>query len=1091
MSDSRKAVFLSYASQDAEAAKRICETLRAAGVEVWFDQNELVGGDAWDQKIRKQIKDCALLIPIISKATQARTEGYFRLEWRLADQRTHLMAKGRPFLLPVVIDDTRDADAHVPDSFTEVQWTRLPRGEAAAAFAERVKKLLGGSELETRHPRPTERDGGVVSPAKRAPSRPWLVPAMFGVAALAALALWQPWRDKEKLVSTAAPATAVAPLSEARRLIEQTRALLLKPNGGPSKYETATLLCERALALDPTAPEAWAVASQVDTKIAFHSFDRSERRIESARSKAAKAINLAPDAFEARLAQGMFQAMIGGQPVAAEAEAALRALRAENPREYRVFDALGVLLRDQGRGEEAVACFDEGARLPNGAVAGLSGKAWALRGLWRLDEADAALDQSIALQPIAGNVGLKVFLDLSWRGDPDRALATLRKLPADELTMDVGVAAAVRLYRWRREPAELLKFLAAVPRDWMTWSILGPKAALTGDANAELNRPAAARTDWQTALTLVEQRLAATPNDRNLFEWKAYLEASLGEKTKAEETWQRSREAPSQGTPLLNVEKIHRVVPPDQVIDELERRVKNASDHLPQGRQSSIEFFSAADLRLNPAWDDLRSLPRFQALQARLDADPRFSPTAKKTSAAVSAPDEKSVAVLAFANLSDDKANEYFSDGISEELLNVLAKIPGLKVSARTSAFYFKGKQVPIPEIAQKLGVAYVVEGSVRKSGSKVRITAQLIKAEDGFHVWSENFDRELKDIFAVQDEIAGLIAQNLKLKLAVKSPVRSVNPAAYDLWLQGRTIFTRGNPHDYPKGIQHYKEALALEEDSAQTWAALAIGSAISAAQGELAVESGFAQARTAADRALALDADSAQAYYALGLVRFLADWDWVQADASYQRALALAPSDVNILSTAATLAQTLGQSERALRLSRTAGELDPLNFLPAYTLAKSYMQLGRYDEMEKHAERMIAINSDGRYGYVFLAFAHLLQGRVEVAAQVVERMKPDFFQLTCLALVRHAQGRPAESDAALNELKVKFSKDSGYQIAEIYAYRQEPDRAFEWLEAAYRERDPGMTWLTYDPFMKNVRADARWPVLLKKMNLPDLPPK
>src|SRR4249920_3165270 len=152
MSDSSKAVFLSYASQDTESAKRICDALRAAGVEVWFDQSELVGGDAWDQKIRKQIKDCALLIPIISAATQARTEGYFRLEWRLADQRTHLMAKGRPFLLPVVIDDTGDADAHVPDSFTEVQWTRLRQGYGGqalddarvAAFVARVKKLLSG-----------------------------------------------------------------------------------------------------------------------------------------------------------------------------------------------------------------------------------------------------------------------------------------------------------------------------------------------------------------------------------------------------------------------------------------------------------------------------------------------------------------------------------------------------------------------------------------------------------------------------------------------------------------------------------------------------------------------------------------------------------------------------------------------------------------------------------------------------------------------------------------------------------------------------------------------------------------------------------
>eukprot|EP01031_Cornospumella_fuschlensis_P050608 gene50608-61903_t len=145
MSDvANKAVFLSYASQDAEAVARIAEALRAAGVEVWFDKDELVGGDAWDQKIRRQIKECALFVPVISAATQARTEGYFRLEWRLADQRTHLMAKGRPFLLPVVIDDTRDAEAHVPDSFTEVQWTRLPGGDTPAAFCARVKKLLGG-----------------------------------------------------------------------------------------------------------------------------------------------------------------------------------------------------------------------------------------------------------------------------------------------------------------------------------------------------------------------------------------------------------------------------------------------------------------------------------------------------------------------------------------------------------------------------------------------------------------------------------------------------------------------------------------------------------------------------------------------------------------------------------------------------------------------------------------------------------------------------------------------------------------------------------------------------------------------------------
>ncbi len=197
MSDPTKAVFLSYASQDADAAKRICDALRAAGVEVWFDQSELVGGDAWDQKIRKQIRECALFVPVVSAATQARTEGYFRLEWRLADQHSHLMAKGRPFLLPVAIDATRDSEAHVPDSFLEVQWTRLLGGETPPAFAERVRKLLGG-EMETGRPlgaagwakeaRPDQRDGNVAPPSgKSRPTVPWLVPVIIGAAAEFAL----------------------------------------------------------------------------------------------------------------------------------------------------------------------------------------------------------------------------------------------------------------------------------------------------------------------------------------------------------------------------------------------------------------------------------------------------------------------------------------------------------------------------------------------------------------------------------------------------------------------------------------------------------------------------------------------------------------------------------------------------------------------------------------------------------------------------------------------------------------------------------------------------------------------------------------
>jgi len=252
----RSAVFLSYASQDAEAAQRLAEALRAAGVEVWFDQSELVGGDAWDAKIRKQIKECVLLIPIISAATQARREGYFRLEWRLAVERMRQMDDDLAFLLPVVIDSTKEAEAFVPDRFREVQWTRLPAGETPVAFANRVKKLLGGSAMEPGRPRPgTESPGEIAGPPEKS-SRRWLVPAIVGVVAVSALAVW--------LTRNPAPApqTASVAASPADELVAKARALLDDdPLMTRANVELAEQLSLQAIAKEQTDGEAYAVAA--------------------------------------------------------------------------------------------------------------------------------------------------------------------------------------------------------------------------------------------------------------------------------------------------------------------------------------------------------------------------------------------------------------------------------------------------------------------------------------------------------------------------------------------------------------------------------------------------------------------------------------------------------------------------------------------------------------------------------------------------------------------------------------------------------------------------------------------------------------
>ncbi len=611
------AVFLSYASQDAEAARRICEALCAAGIEVWFDQSELRGGDAWDAKIRKQIKDCALFVPIISANTQGRPEGYFRLEWRLADQRTHLMGRKKAFLLPVCVDRTPDADADVPDSFSAVQWTRLPDGETPVAFAGQVRRLLGGSPP------------------------------------------------------------------------------------------------------------------------------------------------------------------------------------------------------------------DDGVRR----------------------SADGSVRPDIA------------------------------------------------------------------------------------------------------------------------------------------------------------------------------------------------------------------------------------APTADPTS----------VAVLAFSNLSNDKDNEYFSDGISEELLNVLANVRGLKVSARTSAFHFKGKDTPIPEIARQLGVAYVIEGSVRRAGDRVRITAQLVKAADGFHVWSDTFTRDLRDIFAVQDEIAGLIAKNLSLKLGATSPARVVNPEAYRLFLQGRAIFNREVPDEYAKAIECYRASLAIDGGSALTWACLSQAYFVSTGSGTHTVETGYELAREAAQRAIALDPEMAKGHGALAIVYLSHEWDWVQARTSLERAAALAPGDAETVSFQALLAIVIGQTDQAVLLGRKALELDPLNYFSAYALVRSLFNQGDFAEMEKQIEHLMALNPSVFRLRLFLAFGRLFQGRIDAAAEAVENLSIEWARLTGMACVRFAQGRLAESDSLLSELKAKHGKRSAFQAAEAHAFRNEPDEAFAWLETSFRQRDAGMMLLKCDQLFRNLHTDPRWLPLLRKMNLAD----
>jgi len=615
---SSRAVFLSYASQDADTARQIAETLRAVGIEVWFDQSELEGGDAWDRKIRQQIQSCALFVPIISPNTERRPEGYFRLEWWLAEQRSFRMARGLPFLFPVTLDVAATEQAKVPEAFNAVQWTRLDGGRIPADFAARVKALLtGGSVTHT----------------------------------------------------------------------------------------------------------------------------------------------------------------------------------------------------------------------PQGA-------------------------------------------------------------------------------------------------------------------------PAAAR----------------------------------------------SRPVPS------------------------------------------------------PA------------------------PT----------PDDRSIAVLAFVNLSSDKDNEYFSDGIAEELLNLLAQIPQLKVIARTSSFSFKGKDVPIAEIARQLDVAHVLEGSVRKAGNRVRITAQLIRGSDSAHLWSANYDRTLDDIFAVQDEIAAEVVAQLKIRLLGDAPkVAETDPEAYALYLQARQLSWQGTAAGLAEALALIEQALAIDPSYVRAWTRKAAIISSQAGNGLIPAQAGWRQAREAANRALALDPLDAVAHLRMGWITLRADQDLVTAVKHYTRALALAPSSSIILFGASGLLRALGRMEQALAILEWDAINDPLNPVSHMGLGGTYFDLGRFDEALASFRTALRLSPGYHNAPFLIAFTLLLLGRTDEALSAAQAL-PDadqrlFLETMCL----HALGRRAESDSRLAEFIEKHSENEPVDIASLLAYRGEADRAFEWLDRAFEQDDPSLFNIATLIEFKHLHDDPRWLPFLRRIGM------
>jgi TolB-like protein/Flp pilus assembly protein TadD len=451
---------------------------------------------------------------------------------------------------------------------------------------------------------------------------------------------------------------------------------------------------------------------------------------------------------------------------------------------------------------------------------------------------------------------------------------------------------------------------------------------------------------------------------------------------------------------------------------------------------------------------------------------------------------QKSIAVLPLLNESGDPKDEYFSDGLSEELIAALAQIRELKVIGRSSSFRFKERKEESKTIGEKLGVATLLEGTVRKQGERVRIVAELINAADGIELWTRTFDRELKDIFAVQQEIAAAVAASLKITLlgsekgpTANSPTKSTE--AHNAYLLGHYYFQRRNLDDYRRAVAHFDEAIRLDPDYALPYAErseawIFIGDLTG--QGKTT----WPKARSDAEKAVAIAPTLAEAHAALGYVRYFTEWKFIEGLSELKRAKELSPANPTANDLLARVLVYLGRLDEAERQARHAVELDPLSFPPQHNLARVLCFEGKLDEADAVARKSVELQPTAAASHRWQVLVAVQRGDGETALREAQLEPDEGYRRFELALAQHVRRDLNAADAALADL-IAYGRDQlAYQIAEVYAVRGEIDKAFEWLQISYNSHDTGTLALLVDPLLRGLRDDPRYKNLLAKLGLP-----
>ncbi len=451
----------------------------------------------------------------------------------------------------------------------------------------------------------------------------------------------------------------------------------------------------------------------------------------------------------------------------------------------------------------------------------------------------------------------------------------------------------------------------------------------------------------------------------------------------------------------------------------------------------------------------------------------------------------KTIAVLPFANLSPQKDEEYLSDGMTEDILTHLMKIADLRVISRTTMMQYKGVKKSLKEIASELKAGVVLEGSVRRAGDQIRIVAQLIDAASDQHLWAETYDREFKQVFAIQSEIAQKIASSLQAKLSPEVEELLTNPPtvsteAYTAYLQGRYFLDRKTKDDMEKAISYFEQALKLDPNYALAWVGLSLAHGTQADYSYVTVDEGYGPARREGEKALALDPNIADAHTNMGWIHKNYDLDWAAADKSFRRAVELEPRNAAAVRGASSLALTMGRFDEAIALGQRAVELDPL--LPAgyYNLGSFEYYAGKLSNAEASFTKALELWPEYPVAHMWLGRVYLAQSKPEVALVTIQKEPDPMWRTQGLALAYHALGKKREADKTLAAFIEQYSTPAGFQIAEVYAYRGEPDKAFEWLERAFTQRDGGFSIMKGNPLMRSIEKDPRYAAFMKKVKLP-----